>query len=114
MAAETILFIKDFVWAPLLGLVGWGWHHVNKRSDDLASRLEKQEEDMRLHIDERHTQAVAHADQRMYELKIEVDRQRDVSAKIFDKLEVMQKRGEDRHLELLNALHHGLSTKADK
>ena len=114
MPAETFIFIKEFVWAPLIGLIGWGWHHVNKRNDDLSSRLDKNEVDMRMHTDDRYSQSLAYTDRRSAEMNMEIDRQRDVSAKIFDKLEVMQRRGEDRHTELLNALHHGLSTKVDK
>jgi len=114
MSAETVIFIKEFIWAPLLALIGWAWHHVNKRGDDLAAELKKSEADMRLHVDDRHMQSMVYIDKRTLEMNIEIDRQRDVSAKIFDKLEVMQRRGEDRHTELLNAFHEGLSKKVDK
>ena len=121
MPAETFIFIKEFVWAPLIGLIGWGWHHVNKRIDDSESKISQHdhkmkrcEAGMRMHAEDRHSQTMIYIDKRSYELNTEIDRQRDVSAKIFDKLEMMQKRGEDRHLELLHALHQGLSTKVDK
>jgi hypothetical protein len=114
MSAETVIFIKEFLWAPLIGLIGWGWHHVNKRGDDLAAELKKSEADMRVHVNDRHMQSMVYIDKRALEINVEMDRQRDNVAKIFDKLEMMQKRGEDRHLELLHALHQGLSTKADK
>lgn len=114
MSAEALFIVKEFIWAPLIGLIGWGWHHVNKRSDDLSSRIDKSEADMRVHIEDKYSQSIGYIDKRAFELNTEIDRQRDVSAKIFDKLESMQKRGEDRHLELLHALHEGLSKKADK
>lgn len=44
----------------------------------------------------------------------EIKRQRDVAAKLFDKLEAHGQRAEDRHHELLTALHEGLARKADK
>lgn len=44
----------------------------------------------------------------------EIGRQRDNIAKIFDKLETHAQRSEDRHHELLHALHAGLDRKADK
>lgn len=44
----------------------------------------------------------------------ETERNRDVSAKIFDKLDDMSKDSHDRHDRLLTALHDGLSRKADK
>lgn len=121
MSAEALLIVKEFIWAPLIGLIGWGWHHVNKRIDDSDakisqsySKMERCEADMRIHADDRHSQSMAYIDKRYFEVDTEMGRQRDVSAKIFDKLENMQKRGEDRHLELLHALHEGLSKKADK
>jgi hypothetical protein len=45
---------------------------------------------------------------------VEIDRQRDNIAKLFDKLESHAQRSEDRHHELLTALHVGLNSKADK
>lgn len=44
----------------------------------------------------------------------EMDRQRDNIAKVFDKLDEYSRRAEDRHRELLIALHSGLAGKADK
>ena len=44
----------------------------------------------------------------------EVTRQRDNISKIFDKLESHANRAEDRHHELIKALHDGLSRKADR
>lgn len=94
--ATILTFIKDWVWAPLLGLVAWAWAFLNGRitSVELATK--------------------AHADERVSTLGLEVTRQRDVSAKIFDKLEEMQKESADRHERLLMALHEGLEGKADK
>lgn len=52
---------------------------------------------------------------------IEVTRQRDITAKIFDKLEENNRRSEDRHTEQMTAIHNlamamheGLAKKADK
>lgn len=44
----------------------------------------------------------------------EINRQRDNVAKLFDKIAAHAERSEDRHRELLNALHAGLEKKADK
>jgi hypothetical protein len=44
----------------------------------------------------------------------EITRQRDNIASLFDKLEAHARRSEDRHVELMHALHSGLSGKADK
>lgn len=44
----------------------------------------------------------------------EITMQRQNIAKIFDKLEDNTRRDEDRHHELLTAIHTGLDRKADK
>lgn len=44
----------------------------------------------------------------------EIGRQRQNIAAIFEKLEQHAHRSEDRHLELLNALHQGLDRKVDR
>lgn len=51
----------------------------------------------------------------------EVSRQRDITAKIFDKLEEVNRRNDDRHAETMGAIHNlamamhdGLARKADK
>jgi hypothetical protein len=85
-------FIKEWLWAPTLALIGWAWHFHTKRVDDLRLYVDKQDD----------------------EISSEVSRQRDVSAKIFDKLEEHARRSEDRHVEVLKALHRGLDGKADK
>lgn len=84
--------LLDWIGAIAIGLVGWAWKHFDKRFGDLRD-----------YVDEQDT-----------EIKNEVNRQRDVSAKIFDKLEEHGKRSEERHLQLLTALHEGLAKKADK
>jgi F420-0:gamma-glutamyl ligase-like protein len=47
-------------------------------------------------------------------VNFEVNTQRQNIAKLFDKLEEHGRRSEDRHREVLNALHSGLDRKADK
>lgn len=96
-------FIKSYAWGPLMALIGWGWADIQNRFESLKSHVDKQDEALKVYIDKEHT-----------DLKSEVNRQRDVSAKIFDKLEDMTKRSEDRHVELLNIFHQGLAGKADK
>ena len=44
----------------------------------------------------------------------EISIQRGHIASIFDKLEALARRSEDRHVELVTALHNGLDSKADK
>jgi hypothetical protein len=84
--------LKDFVWIPLLTLIGYTWNQQNKKIIEVKSYVSDE------------TNA----------LRREIDRERDVGAKLFDKLDEHAKRSEDRHIELLKALHIGLAQKADK
>jgi len=47
-------------------------------------------------------------------LASETDRNRDVAAKIFDKLDSMSRESADRHERLLTVIHSGLAGKVDK
>ena len=103
-------FINEWLWAPLLGLISWAWSHHSKRVDDLRKESKKHVDELRAHVDLQDNG-----------IREEVNRQRDVSGKLFDKLDEHARRSEERHIELLNrqqdmlsALHEGLSRKEDK
>lgn len=89
---SMIDFVKDWIWGPLLGVLAWGWSHLSKRSDDLKK----------------------YTDTQVSEVRTEVNRQREISAKIFDKLETHAQRSDDRHFEAIKYLHEGLAKKVDK
>lgn len=127
--SEVLAFIKDFVWAPLLAIVGWAWHrnereHKELRDAQAALKDSTIEGDTNLN-----EKFMEHMDSRMdiaMKLMREGDlRNSDHIAKLFDKLEETRKdtahafsqqaqRSEDRHREVMTALHTGLSSKADK
>ena len=98
--------VFDSAWSAL-GAIGAGlwalWAFLNKRIDKVAA-------DAKAHTDE----SMATARAALHAVDMEVTRQRDVSAKIFDKLEDMSRESADRHERLLVALHTGLAGKADK
>lgn len=83
--ASLLKAVLDYAWAIVGGLVGVVWKSTNEKIDTVKT-----------------------------ELTTEVNRQRDVSAKIFDKLEDMREDANEKHLELLRALHEGLARKQDK
>lgn len=95
--------IKDYIWGPIMGLAAWGWNVTHKRIDSAKS-----------HTDDRHSELRAYVDKEVSSVSQEVTRQRDISAKLFDKLEDMSERATTRHLELLQTIHSGLAGKADK
>ena len=111
-------FVKDYVWVPTMGLISWGWAYTHKKIED-------NHKDVKELITDHHTDAKKHTDKEVTALASEVTRQRDVSAKLFDKLEDSDRRATQRHLELLKSnadsqreimqtIHSGLAGKADK
>ena len=97
------VLIKDFVWLPLLTLIGYTWNEQNNKIKDVKKvTLEKISEIAKVASDEANA------------LRREIDRERDIGAKLFDKLDEHARRSEDRHIELLKALHIGLAGKVDK
>lgn len=117
--------IKDWVLVPLIGLFGWAWNHnesEHKAIRDAQDKLREQasEGQSKLndkfmeHIDYRVTEAIKFAREEDTRLMQQMETQRGHIAKIFDKLEEHARRSEDRHVEMLGAIHEGLSRKADK
>lgn len=75
--------IFDYAWAVVAGLLGLVWKSQNDKLVDLRADMDKQ----------------------MQAQKDELDKQRANIAKLFDKLEDAQRRAEDRHHKLLEAIH---------
>lgn len=130
---DTIFhFIKDWLWAPALGLIAWAWSRNEKEHDMMRARTEKLQEDAGAIQSSLHDRFATNMEDRMKEMRDFVREEdhklseeilisRGHIAKLFDKLEEHGKRSEDRHLETLkeirdlsNAMHAGLSQKADK
>lgn len=129
---DLMAFVKDFIWAPLLGLVAWAWSRNEKEHDRLRSAIEKQREQVSTgsstlndrimeHIDDqvRDTRAFVVAEDA--KLMAELGVQRGHIGKLFDKLEQHGLRSEDRHSETMAAIHslattmhQALAQKADK
>jgi phosphoribosylanthranilate isomerase len=93
----------DHAWAAVLALVGVVW---KQNQSAMKAQAESSAEALQAHEKE---------DERRFEdLRDEQQLQRSHIGKLFDKLEEHGKRSEDRHVELLKALHEGLGRKADK
>lgn len=113
-SAELLGKLFDHGWVVLVAVITSLWAH-------LKSLIKKAKEDSMQHA----TTLVAAQAQRIDLGLAEIERQRDVSAKIFDKLDEMQREAAhsrekaarenaERHERLLMALHTGLAGKADK
>jgi hypothetical protein len=89
---EILYLVRDWIWAPAAGCLAWLWRW-----------LQSEIKDLRNYVDTQDTMIMD-----------EVHRQRDIQAKIFDKLEEHAKSSAERHIELLKALHEGLNKKVDK
>lgn len=75
--------IFDYAWAVLAALLGLIWKSQNDKLADLRKDMEV----------------------RMADHKEELDKQRTNIAKLFDKLEESNRRAEERHHKLLEAIH---------
>lgn len=129
---QIISFIKDFLWAPVLGLVAWAWNRNEKEHESLRDKAEKLEAGMLTASSGLNDRIMEHIDVQIGEVKQmvrEEDRKlaeettiaRQNIAKLFDKLEQHGQRSEDRHNEMMGVLrtmtdsfHIALSKKADK
>lgn len=75
--------IFDYAWTVLAALLGLVWKSQNDKLADLREDMDKQ----------------------MTAQKEEMDKQRANIAKLFDKLEDSNRRAEERHHKLLEAIH---------
>lgn len=132
MDDPIISFIKDFLWAPVLGLVAWAWTRNEKEHDMMRQDNRRLEDSMLQSGSTLNDRIMEHIDSQISEVKSlvrEEDRklseeqatQRGHIGKIFDKMEAHAQRSEDRHVETLNAIHslattmhQALAGKADK
>lgn len=143
MDDSVVHFVKDWLWAPLLGLVAWAWNRNEKEHEALRIKSEKLEEGMLTASSGLNDRIMEHIDVQISEVKTLVrDEDRKLSeeqliarghiAKLFEKIEETRKdttaalasnaaRAEDRHHEVLgvlremtNSFHVALSQKADK
>lgn len=125
--SEAGLFeiIKDWVLVPLAGVAAWAWNHNESEHKAIRDAQEKLREassqghsklndKLMEHVDYRVSEAIRFARDEDSRIMNEMETQRGHIAKIFDKLEEHARRSEDRHVEMLSAIHEGLSRKADK
>lgn len=127
--AEIIAIIKDFVWAPILGLVAWAWNRNEKEHDSLWEKAEKLENGMLTASSGLNDRIMDHIETQIGEVKTEHRRRSDKMnehiTKLFenaekdragfrDALASHSRESQQRHIELLSAIHTGLAGKADK
>jgi len=136
---DVVAFIKDFLWAPLLGLIAWGWSRNEKDHDELRKKHEairahhedlrdqvstsqsKLNDRMMEHIDDQVRETRAFVVVEDGKLMAELGVQRGHIGKIFDKMEQSAIRADDRHTEVMRAIHdlsttmhQALANKADR
>ncbi len=125
--SEAGLFelIKDWILVPAAGLAAWVWNHneaehksirdaQEKLRDQASQGNSKLNDKFMEHIEYRVSEAIKFAREEDSRIMNEMETQRGHIAKIFDKLEEHARRSEDRHVEMLGAIHEGLARKADK
>jgi hypothetical protein len=89
---NLLVKLLDWGWAGVLGLVAFVHRAQNEKIESASAALRER---------------ATNVDARISAQELAV-------AKLFDRLEEHGRRSEDRHHELLNALHAGLDRKADK
>ncbi len=132
MDDSVVNFIKDWLWGPVLALIGWAWHRNEKEHEMLwttTKELQKYASESQSSLHDRFATNMETRMQEMRDFVREEDRKlseevlisRGHIAKLFDKLEEHGQRSEDRHLETLREIrilstdmHKALATKADK
>lgn len=97
---------RNVIYALAAALFGIG-AHVWKKTESRVEALEASKAGKK-DVDDLERKVDAKVD------VVEMDRQRDNISKVFDRLDEYSRRAEDRHRELLTALHVGLAQKADK
>jgi len=123
---DSILsFIKDFVWAPLLGLVAWAWSRNQKEHDDLWAAHEKLQSGTSSGHSVLNDRIMEYVDTATNDLRDQSRRQSDKAnehiTKLFanaeldrkefhNQMDAMRSDNFTRHIELMNAIH----SKADK
>ena len=118
-------FIKDFLWAPALGLIAWAWNRNQKEHDDLRESHDKLSDSTHTGHSTLNDKIMEYVDTVVGDMKDEQrrrsDRMNDNIVKLFENAEkdrkefsnVMAAHREDsykRHIELLQAIH----SKADR
>ena len=122
---DVLAFIKDFLWAPLLGLVAWAWHRNEKEHDMLREVQTKLRDNASAGYSTLNDRLVEHVDTAVMDMRDESRRKSDQLtghiAKLFENAEhdraafnkTLADHRDDsfkRHIELMNAIHG----KADK
>ena len=118
-------FIKDFLWVPLLALVGWAWTRNEKEHDMLHEDHKKLSESTRVGHSTLNDKIMEYVDSVITDVKDDQRRRSDKLAEHIEKLfhnaeldrkefsKAMSDHREDsykRHIELL----HAINSKADK
>ena len=103
MTDGVIDFFFKYASGPIFALLGYMW----KKQEDSVKVLDQTHKDRIDALRKEHGE-------RIERLAAETDRNRDVAAKIFDKLDSMSRESESRHERLLTVIHTGLAGKADK
>jgi hypothetical protein len=122
-------FILKWLWAPLLGLIAWAWNRNEKEHDMLRSSHETLRANQSSGYSALNDRMMGHVEERVDEVRVEhgkrIDKINGHIEKLFenaekdrasfrDALAAHSKESQDRHIELLKAIHSGLDGKADK
>lgn len=126
MADDSVVqFVRDWLWAPIMGLIAWAWTRNEKEHDMLRDSHEKLSNSTHNGHSILNDKIMEYVDSTIAEVKDEQRRRSDKLASHIEKLfqnaevdrkefsKIMTEHREDsykRHIELL----HAINSKADK
>lgn len=122
---DIFTFIKDWLWMPLIALIGWAWHHNETAHDTLRKAQEKLQQNTANGYSVLNDRMMTHVDDKFEDVKSDAGKRIDTVnshiTKLFENAErdraefskTMADHREDsfkRHIELMTAIN----AKADK
>ena len=129
MDDSVLHFIKDWLWAPLIGLVAWAWNRNEREHNDLRAIHTDLTKDTSKGYSTLNDRIMGHVDERVEEVKQDhgkrIEKINGHIEKLFENAEkdraafrealtVHSNQSTERHIELMQAIHVGLAGKADR
>jgi len=126
---EVFSFVREWLWAPALGLIAWAWNRNEQEHTMLRERTDSLKQNTSDGYSVLNNRFVEYVDSKVGDVQDEqrrkTDKINDHITKLFenaerdrasfrDALATHSQQSSERHIELLSAIHTGLAKKADK
>ena len=102
---NTLKGLASWASSIALALIAWAWKLNAEEHKELRRQIKEASDKAKAHTDEQIKDLREYSIQEDMKLMSEVTIARSNIAKLFDKLEAHSQRSEDRHVEMLRAMH---------